>query len=56
MGPNLHGSSFIQAKNDAELVKFILAGRRSTAMDGFDGILGSEEIDNIIILMRSWQE
>jgi mono/diheme cytochrome c family protein len=56
MGPNLHDSSFIQAKNDTELVEFILAGRQSSAMDGFEGILGSEEIDNIIILMRSWQE
>ena len=56
MGPILHGSSFIQTKDDEELVEFILAGRRSTAMDGFEGILGSEEIENIIILMRSWQE
>ncbi len=56
LGPNLLGNSFIQSKSDAELTEFILAGRRSTAMDGFEGILGGEEIDNIIILMRSWQE
>ena len=56
MGPNLHGSSVIQSKSDVELAEFILAGRRNTAMDGFEGILGNEEIDNIIILMRSWQE
>ena len=56
MGPNLLVNSFIQSKSDTELAEFILAGRRSTAMDGFEGILGSEELDNIIILMRSWQE
>ena len=56
MGPNLNGSSFIQSKSDAKLAEFILAGRRNTAMDGFEGILGNEEIDNIIILMRLWQE
>lgn len=56
MGPNINGSSFIQSKSDTQLAEFILAGRRNTAMDGFEGILGNEEIDNIIILMRSWQE
>ena len=56
MGPNLHDNSFFQSKSDVELAEFILAGRRNTAMDGFEGILGSEELDNIIILMRSWQE
>ena len=56
MGPNLLGSSFIQSKSDPELGEFILAGRRNTAMDGFEGILGDAEIENLIILMRSWQE
>ncbi len=56
MGPNLHGNSFFQSMSDPKLAEFILAGRRNTAMDGFEGILGNEEIDNIIILMRSWQE
>lgn len=56
MGPNLHSSSFIQSKSDLEVAELILIGRRNTAMDGFDGILGEAEIDNIILLMRSWQE
>ena len=56
LGTNLHGNSFIQAKDDAELGEFILAGRRGTAMDGFEGILGLDEIKNIIALMREWQE
>ena len=56
MGPNLLGSSFIQSKCDPEWGEFILTGRRNTAMDGFEGILGDAEIENIIILMRAWQE
>ena len=55
MGPNLIANPFVQSKNDQELVDFILAGRQGTAMDGFDGILGSEEISNIIALIREWQ-
>jgi mono/diheme cytochrome c family protein len=56
MGPNLLGNAFIQSKNDLELAEFILAGRRNSAMDGFEGILGDMEIENLVILMRSWQE
>jgi mono/diheme cytochrome c family protein len=56
IGPNLLGSSFIQSRTDGELAEFILSGRRNTAMDGFEGILGEAEIDNIILLMRTWQE
>ena len=56
IGPNLRTSAFIQSKNDAELIDFILAGRQGTAMDGFEGILGSEEISNIIPVIRKWQK
>jgi len=56
MGPNLHGNAFFQAKTDEELVQFILTGRRGTAMDGFEGILGEEEIRNVIILIGEWQK
>ena len=55
LGPNLHDNTFVQSKNDGELVEFILAGRRGTAMDGFEGILGIEEISNIIAILRQWQ-
>lgn len=55
MGPNLRGNDFVLSKSDDELIQFILAGRQGTAMDGFDGILGIEEITNIIALIRAWQ-
>ena len=56
MGPNLHTSAFFQASNDEDLLDFILAGRRGTAMDGFEGIIGNNEITNIILLLREWQD
>jgi len=56
MGPNLLGNAFFQAKTDEELVQFILNGRSGTAMDGFEGILGEEEIRNVITLIREWQK
>lgn len=55
IGPNLRTNAFVQSKKDEELVIFILTGRRGTAMDGFEGILGSDEISNIITLLRRWQ-
>lgn len=56
MGPNLHGNAFVQDNNDEDLSAFILDGRRGTTMDGFEGILGSEQISNIVLLLREWQE
>jgi len=56
LGPNLQSNAFIEAKNDGELLEFILTGRRGTAMDGFEGFLGEDEITNIILLMREWQK
>jgi len=55
IGPNLHANSFVQSETDEELVSFILQGRRGTAMLGFEGIMGVEEIDNLILLIREWQ-
>lgn len=56
IGPNLHDNSFVQSKSDEEIVDFIQNGRRGTAMVGFEGILGVEEIDNLIALLREWQK
>lgn len=56
MGPNLHTNAFVQANNNDDLLDFILEGRRGTSMDGFEGILGNEEISNIILLLREWQK
>ena len=56
IGPNLLTNSFIQTQEDEGLIDFILEGRRGTAMDGFDGILGNDVINNIVALLREWQE
>lgn len=54
-GANLHDNRFIRSKSDEELVSFILAGRRGTAMDGFAGMLTPEELANLVALLRTWQ-
>jgi len=56
LGPNLHGSGYIQANTDQDLVAFLLAGRPGTAMDGFEGILGPDELGNVVTLLRGWQK
>lgn len=56
LGPNMRSNSYIQSKSDDELVAFLLAGRSGTAMDGLEGILTEEELRNIILLLRTWQE
>lgn len=54
IGPNLHDNTFIQSRDDDALIAFILAGRG--AMKGFEGILAEEELQNVVTLLRSWQE
>jgi mono/diheme cytochrome c family protein len=56
LGPALRPNSFIQTKSEDELVAFVLAGRDGTAMDGFQDILTEEELANVTILLRAWQE
>jgi cytochrome c oxidase cbb3-type subunit 3 len=56
LGKTLHNSRFIQSQDDDELIAFLLAGRKGTAMDGFEGILTPEELSYIIGLMRTWQK
>lgn len=56
IGPNLHANSFVKSKTADELVQFVLAGRKGTPMDGFKGILGEEEIRNVVTLIMGWQK
>lgn len=56
LGKSLRANAFIQEKSDAELIDFMLAGRKRTSMDGFDGILTTEQLNYIVIVLRSWQE
>ena len=53
---SLGTSTYIAGKDDEELIAFFLSGRNGTAMDSFEGILTEEELGNIIILLRGWQE
>jgi mono/diheme cytochrome c family protein len=56
MGSNLHDNTYIQTKSDEDLVAFLLAGRRGTAMNGFEGILTEETLYNLVALLRTWQK
>jgi mono/diheme cytochrome c family protein len=56
LGKNLHASQFIQSRSDDDLTAFVLAGRKGTAMDGFEGILTPEELSYIVALLRTWQK
>jgi len=56
LGPNLRNNSFVQSKTVDELVQFVLDGRKGTAMDGFDGVIGEEEIRNAIAMIMEWQK
>jgi mono/diheme cytochrome c family protein len=56
LGKNLQTNDFIQSKSDADLIGFVLAGRKRTAMDGFEGILTPEELSYIVALLRAWQK
>ena len=55
VGPNLHNNTFIQSKNDADLLAFVLAGRIGTAMAGFQGKLSEKQLGQIIGILRTWQ-
>ena len=56
LGQNLHASQFIQSQSDEDLIAFVLAGRKGTAMDGFEGILTPEELSYIVALLHTWQK
>lgn len=56
MGPSLHANAFIGSASDLDLLTLILDGRSGTAMDGFSDLLGEDEIINLILVLRDWQE
>jgi len=55
-GPVLFGNANIQSQTDEQLRDFILEGRKGTAMNGYEGILSQDEINNLIALLQTWQE
>jgi len=56
LGPAVRPSSFVQTRNDQELIAFFLTGRQGTAMDGFEGVLTEDELANLVLFIRTWQE
>jgi mono/diheme cytochrome c family protein len=58
LGPSLRANQFIQSRDDAELVNAILKlfEEVNTAMEGFDGTITAEQLNYIVIVLRSWQE
>jgi mono/diheme cytochrome c family protein len=58
LGPSLRANPFIQNKDDTELVNAILKlfEKQNAAMEGFDGILTAEQLDYIVLVLRSWQK
>ena len=55
LGPSLRNNKFVQSSSEEKLFELISSGRRGTAMEGFEGFLGNDEISNIIALIREWQ-
>lgn len=56
LGKNLHDNAFVQGRSEEELIDFLQEGRRGTAMDGFAGTLGDDDLQFLISLLRTWQE
>ncbi len=56
LGKNLRGNKFVKSSSDADLVAFMLVGRKGTAMDGFKGLLTEEQLGYLVALMRTWQK
>lgn len=55
IGLALRNNAFIQSQTNAEMLKFILAGRPGTAMAGFSGRLDETQVTNVIAFLRLWQ-
>ncbi len=55
IGKALQNNAFIQSQTNADLLKFILAGRPGTAMAGFTDRLDETQIANVIAFLRLWQ-
>jgi len=56
VGPNLNNNPYIQSHSDEDLATFILAGRPGTAMTGFEGLIDELDLENLVIVLRAWQE
>ena len=55
LGKSLRANAFIVDREDAELVRFLAAGREGTAMDALGGVLTEEQLGYIVLVLRAWQ-
>ncbi len=51
---SLSNTSLLSAASDAFLRHAVIHGRPGTPMPSFDGVLRSDQIDNVVALLRSW--
>ncbi len=51
---HLANPALLSAASDAFLRYAVVHGRPGTPMPGFQGVLGEDEIDNVVTLLRSW--
>ena len=54
VGKALSPNEFVSSQKNAELVKFLLAGRSGTAMSGFKGRLTDAELADVVAFLRIW--
>jgi len=58
LGPSLRANPFIYEKSDVELVNAILRlfDKQNAAMEGFDGVLTTDQLNYIVLVLRDWQK
>jgi len=56
IAPPLSANPAVQARDDDDLLEFILSGRPAAGMPAWQGRLTEEEILDIVALLRQWQE
>jgi mono/diheme cytochrome c family protein len=56
VGPALTGNPFVVDASEDEVRQVVEQGRPGTAMPGFEGRLGDDEIDAVVALTISWAE
>jgi mono/diheme cytochrome c family protein len=56
IGPALKPSSFVKSAGDAELQQLVVEGLPGTGMPSFGNRLTADDIQDLVALMRAWQE
>ena len=56
VGPTLHPNADLAAKSDDDIRAILLNGIEGSAMPAFKDRLSDAQINNLVALLRSWQE